>query len=48
MVTTTCYKVIDLRPQDDAWPAHMEEVLNQQAGEGWELVTGFQHTHTAL
>jgi Domain of unknown function (DUF4177) len=48
MVTTLCYKVIDLSPHGDDWPVHMENILNQQAGEGWELVTGFQHTHKAL
>jgi Domain of unknown function (DUF4177) len=48
MVRTLCYKVIDLHSQDDASPAHMEHILNQQAEEGWELVTSFQHTHKAL
>jgi iron uptake system EfeUOB component EfeO/EfeM len=48
MVTTLCYKVIDLSPHSDAWPARMEDVLNEQAQEGWELVTGFERTHEAL
>jgi hypothetical protein len=48
MVTTLCYKVIDLSPHGDAWPASMEDVLNHQAQEGWELVTGFERTHEAL
>jgi hypothetical protein len=26
----------------------MEDVLNEQAQEGWELVTGFERTHEAL
>jgi len=26
----------------------METVLNEQAEEGWELVTGFEHTREAL
>jgi hypothetical protein len=26
----------------------MEEVLNLQTQEGWELVTGFERTHEAL
>jgi hypothetical protein len=26
----------------------MEDVLNQQAEEGWEPVTGFERTHEAL
>jgi hypothetical protein len=48
MVSTLCYKVIDLNSHDDASPAHMEHLLNQQAQEGWALVTSFQRTHTAL
>ena len=48
MVTTICYKVIDLSPHDDDAPAHMEDILNHQAEEGWELVTSFQRTHKAL
>jgi Domain of unknown function (DUF4177) len=47
MVTTLYYKVIDLNPHGDAWPAHVEDVLNQQAEEGWELVTAFERTHKA-
>jgi hypothetical protein len=48
MVTTICYKVIDLSPHDDDAPAHMEDILNHQAEEGWELVTSYQRTHKAL
>jgi hypothetical protein len=48
MVCTLCYKVIDLNSLNDASPAHMEHLLNQQAQEGWELVTSFQRTHKAL
>jgi len=48
MVTTLCYKVIDLSPHSDTWPVRMEDVLNEQAQEGWELVTGFERTHEAL
>jgi hypothetical protein len=48
MVTTLCYRVIDLSLHDDAWPASLEGVLNQQAQEGWELVTSFQRAHEAL
>jgi len=48
MVSTLCYKVIDLNSHDDASPAHLETILNRQAEEGWELVTSFQRTHTAL
>lgn len=48
MVSTLCYKVIDLNSDDDTSPAHMANILNQQAEDGWELVTSFQHTHKAL
>jgi hypothetical protein len=51
MVSTLCYKVIDLSLHslhDDAWSASMEDVLNHQAQEGWELVTSFQRVHEAL
>jgi hypothetical protein len=48
MVTTVCYKVIDLSPHADDAPASLEDILNYQAEEGWELVTGFQRTHKAL
>jgi hypothetical protein len=48
MVSTLCYKVIDVNPHDDASPAHMENILNQQAQEGWELVTSFQRPYKAL
>jgi hypothetical protein len=48
MVRTLCYKVIDLNSHDEASPVHMANLLNQQAEEGWELVTSFQHTPKAL
>jgi hypothetical protein len=48
MVNTLCYKVIDLNLDSDASMVRMEEVLNQQAEEGWELVTSFQRAHKAL
>lgn len=48
MVTTFCYKVLDLNLHDDDWPASMEDILNRQAQEGWELVTSFQRAHEAL
>jgi hypothetical protein len=48
MLSTLCYKVIDLNSHDDASPAHLENILNRQAEEGWELVTSCQRTHKAL
>jgi Domain of unknown function (DUF4177) len=47
MTTTLRYKVIDLNPDERAWPVHMEDAINQQAQEGWELVTAFQRQHEA-
>jgi hypothetical protein len=48
MVTTICYKVIDLSPHNEDALASLEDLLNHQAEEGWELVTSFERTHTAL
>jgi Domain of unknown function (DUF4177) len=47
MTTTVNYKVVDLSPRDEAWSSYLENVLNQHAQEGWELVTGFQRAHEA-
>jgi hypothetical protein len=48
MVTTLCYKVIDVNPHAEDALASLEDVLNHEAEEGWELVTSFQRTHKAL
>ena len=48
MMTTMCYKVIDLSPHDEDALASLEDILNHQAAEGWELVTSFQRTPKAL
>jgi hypothetical protein len=44
------YKVIDVSPDPEelTWTAQIEGVINQQAREGWELVTAFQREHEAL
>jgi hypothetical protein len=47
MTTTLRYKVMDLSPDESAWTAYMEDVMNQQIQEGWELVTAFQRQHEA-
>ena len=47
MTTTQPYKVLDLSPHDEAWSAHLENVLLLQAEEGWELVTAFERQHEA-
>jgi len=47
MTTTMPYKVIDLSPHDENWSAYLENVLLQQAEDGWELLTGFQRQHEA-
>jgi hypothetical protein len=48
MVTTVSYKVIDLGLHDEAALASLEDLLNHQVEEGWELVTSFQRTHKVL
>jgi Domain of unknown function (DUF4177) len=47
MATTLHYKIIDLTPDHRAWTEQVEAMLNQQAMEGWELVTAFQREHEA-
>ena len=47
MTTALSYKVLDVSPHDEVWSAHLEDVLCQQAQEGWELVTAFQRQHEA-
>jgi hypothetical protein len=47
MTSTLRYKVMDLNPDEPTWTVHMEDLLNQQAREGWELVTAFQRQHEA-
>jgi hypothetical protein len=47
MTSTVPYKVLDLSPQEEAWSTYLENVLLQQAADGWELVTGFQRQHEA-
>jgi hypothetical protein len=46
MISTLCYKVIDLNAHDDASPAHLATILNEQAedrmGTGDELPTHAQ------
>jgi hypothetical protein len=41
------YKVIDLNPDPRPWIQQVEETLNLQAQEGWELVTALQREHEA-
>jgi hypothetical protein len=48
MVTTVSYKVIDLGLHDEDTLASLEDILNHQVEEGWELVTSFQRTRKAL
>jgi hypothetical protein len=47
MEPTFRYKVMDVSPDESTWTAHMEDVINQQAQEGWELVSAFQRQHEA-
>ena len=50
MATDRRYKVIDMSPDpgEATWTSQVEDVLNEQAREGWELVTAFQREHEAL
>ena len=50
MATDRRYKVIDMNPDpgEATWTSQVEDVLNEQAREGWELVTAFQREHEAL
>jgi len=45
--TTTCYKVVELNPDDQAWAAQVEVAINEQSQGGWELVTMFEREHQA-
>jgi hypothetical protein len=47
MTITQPYKVLDLSPGDEVWSSYLENVLLQQAEEGWELVSAFQRQHEA-
>jgi hypothetical protein len=47
MTTTKSYKVLDLSPHEVGWSAHLENILLQQAEDGWELVTAFERQHEA-
>ena len=44
------YKVFDVTPDPEelTWTATIEDAINQQAQEGWQLVTAFQREHQAL
>ena len=48
MATTLSYKLVDLSSDHHGWAKQVEETLNQQAQEGWELVTALQREHEAL
>jgi Domain of unknown function (DUF4177) len=39
------YKVMELNPDEQGWAAQLEETVNRQAQDGWELVTVFQREH---
>jgi hypothetical protein len=43
----TQYKVMQLIPNDRPWLDQMQELLNAQAREGWELVSAFQYQGAA-
>jgi hypothetical protein len=43
----TQYKVMQLVPSDRPWLDQVQELLNEQAHEGWELVSAFQYQGAA-
>jgi hypothetical protein len=49
MATDRRYKVIDMSPEpgEVTWTTQVEDVLNENAREGWDLVTAFQREHEA-
>ena len=47
METARRYKVMDIGPDEATWMTYMEDAINQQALDGWELVTAFQREHVA-
>ena len=47
MTTTMQYKIIDLDPDPHPWMQRVQETLEQQAVEGWELVATLQREHEA-
>jgi hypothetical protein len=47
METPLEYKVIQLIPDDRPWLDQVQQLLREQADEGWELVTAFQYQGAA-
>jgi Domain of unknown function (DUF4177) len=39
----TQYKVVQVIPDDRPWLDHVQELLNEHARAGWELVSAFQY-----
>ena len=42
METPLQYKVTQLIPDERPWLEQVQQLLSEQASEGWELVTAFQ------
>jgi hypothetical protein len=47
MDTPSQYKVTQLIPDDRPWLDQVQALLNDQAREGWELVSAFQYQGAA-
>jgi len=47
METPLQYKVTQLIPDERPWLDQVQHLLNEQAREGWELVTAFQYQGAA-
>jgi Domain of unknown function (DUF4177) len=43
----TQYKVVQVIPDDRPWLDHVQELLNEHARAGWELVSAFQYQGAA-
>ena len=47
METPLQYKVLQVIPDERPWLDHVQQLISEQAGEGWELVTAFQYQGAA-
>jgi hypothetical protein len=48
METPLQYKVTQLIPDERPWLDQVQQLLDEQAREGWELVTAFQYHPTKV
>jgi hypothetical protein len=48
METLLQYKVMQVIPDERPWLDQVQQLLSEQAREGWELVTAFQYQGAAV